>query len=362
MDSTKLKYLFQKHKDKCLVALSIAVTIGIGTGVYFAFFHDKDDKGKNETLFDKNIKLADAIVTGDKSGKVSLLNTESGDELDSLSLGDGKGNTFKFSRSKNLDSVYAYNQKNHTFFEITVNGKQLKKTEIVSVTDALVEFDSFQSDGKNIVFLSPDKKELTHIKDKSSYKKYASTEEISDFLVDKGQLVFATNNFIHSVDLKDEKEKKIEIGDNTTGLFAVKNEIIAYNKFGNGKEDSIVLRLRTDDLYVKEMHKFESNRVEPLVPDGDDETLIYSQKINEKTHPKQVIQVLNNKDKFKKDVRPFQTPNNRKIVDYEKNNSVASKGYVYSKKGTRLEITDIRGEQIVYTLDVPKEFAMPIIK
>ncbi|MEG7882965.1 hypothetical protein [Bacillus paranthracis] len=362
MDRTKMKYLFQKHKDKLLVGLSIAVTIGIGTGVYFVFFHDNETKSKNETLFDKHIKLADTIVTGDKNGKVSLLDTKSGDELDNVSLGDGKGNEFKFARSKNLESVYAYNQKNHTFYEITVNEKQLHKKEIVSVSDALVEFDSFQSDGKNIVFLSKDKKELTHIKDKSTYKKYASTEEVSDFLVDKGQLVFATNSFIHSVDLKNEKEKKIEIGDSTTGLFAVKNEIIAYNKFGNGKEDSIVLRLRADDLYVKEMHKFESNRVEPLVPDGDDETLIYSQKVNEKTHPKQLIQVLNNKDKFKKDVRPFQTPNNRKIVDYEKSNSVASKGYVYSKKGTRLEITDIRGEKIAYTLDVPKEFAMPIIQ
>ncbi|MFJ8531383.1 hypothetical protein [Bacillus sp. NPDC094106] len=362
MNSTKLKYLFQKHKDKCLVALSIAVTIGIGTGAYFIFFHDNDDKGKKETLFDKNIKLADAIITGNKNGKVSLLHTKSGDELDSISLGDSKGNEFKFSRSKNLDSVYAYNKNSHTFYEITVDGKKLKKKEIVSVSDALVEFDTFQSDGKNVVLLSSDRKELTHIKDKSTYKKYVSLEEVGEFLVDKGQLVFSTSNFIHSADLKSEKETKIEIGDNTTGLFAVKNEIIAYNKFGTGKEDSIVLRLKPNDLYVKEMHKLGSNRVEPLVPDGDDETLIYSQKVNEKTHPKQLIQVLNSKDGFRKDVRPFKTPDNRKVVDYDKNNSVASKGYVYSKKGSRLEITDIRGENLAYTLDVSKEFAMPIIK
>ncbi len=347
----------KKNKEKVAIIISILLIVGIITGVYFI---TKKNNSDAHQLIDKNYRLADYIVTGNDIGFVRLLRTKDGKDLSNIDLKKGTDSRYTYSRGKDLDSVYVYGTLENSFYKVTMDKDKLDSKVMVKAKD-IIDFDTFKADGNYVVTLSKDKKILNKISKDGTAKEFKIAEEINDYLITDNTLIYTTTNHIHRINLINDETNKIEIGDKTVGLFSVKGNIIAFNRFGSGKKQSIALKINPKDLYIKNMQKFDSVNIEPITPDSDDEKLSYTEVINADTNPIQSMTILNQKN-INKETANIKLQTKISEIKYTKENSIASKGYMYTHKGNKLEIMDIRSEQLAHTIDVGEIFVTPIIK
>lgn len=355
MSNKNFKYTLEQNKDKILLGASIVGVFIIG----FTVFHivnntKKQDVPQNEeqVVNQDNIR-AEYIIGANDKGEIDLIKVDNKEVVANLDL--KSTDSVIYSRSNNLESMLAYSD--GTFFEVLEEEGKLVQNEVLKL-DAKQSIKEFKFSKDYIVANTGDKLLVFKLSDKSTYM--IDAVNVDSLLVVGERLVFAETNYIHSYDLKTKEEVSIEIGDTTEDLFEINGTVIAFNKFGSGNDKSTILKLKTDDLYISKAHRHDNANVIAVTPDSDDKEISYVDK--KETG-------IKTNSYYKLDLNGTKDVKNRIQLDalsvtgdseFTSDNTVATKGYLYTNKSGKIDIFRLAGEIVDTTLANDKTFFMPI--
>lgn len=359
---SKFNTVYEKHKSKILVALSLLVVAGVSYGVYNIANNQHVDRIEETLPVDKNYVLADYIIAGNDVGLVRLIGVKEGAEINSIDLRSGRDSKYGYSRSNDLTKLYAYGSLENVFYEISQENKKLTLKSFVDLKDKKLKFSDFKIEEDNVVTLTSDRKSFNRIsKIDKSIVPIALTDAVEQWTLLKNQIIYTSGDKIVSIDLKNNSKKQIDIGDTNTGLFCTNGEILAFNKFGSGKNTSIVLKINPSDLYVKNMFKFESSNVMGLPSDSDDSSIYFVDELKDNGEVSQILSNIN-LDKFTKDKVSINSQKKPQDFKYNAINSIGSKGYIYSLVDNKLEILDMRSQMVSYKIELGNSVFLPVLK
>ncbi|MCC0727172.1 hypothetical protein KGF51_12205 [Clostridioides sp. ZZV14-6045] len=352
------KYLFEKNKQKILLAISLLFLFIICITVFL--FIKKNNFNENTTdvqYGDVGIKKAEYILTGTCNGKIDLIKTSNQKVVDSLQLSN-LGNTM-YSRDPNLKKLMVYNNSN--FYSIEEKKGKIIKNNVYKLKDN-IQILNFNFSDNYIVFNSNGVYKTISLKENK--ENYINEREFDNYVVSKDNLIYSKDNFITSLNLKINKvNKTINLGDKTKFISLAKNGLTIFNNFGYDNNKSIILEVNPNTLYINGVYKLDNNKVLPVTQySGDlevyfmdkvekDSALIeshYAVKVDSSTTKTKTTLSNTNKDSDK-------TPNTY--------NTVSAKGYLYSNEDLgELKIFELRSNTLIATINTDKIFFMPILK
>lgn len=352
---SNLKYNLEKNKKNIILAISIILAIAVAIGAFFIFRKGNNNEIPNDTLFDQGIKKADYIFSGDKDGKINLLKTETNEIVQSIEL---NGKDVIYSRDVDLEDIMAFDR--GTFYKIEEKNDTLDKTEVFKTDKTNIK--SFKYSDEYIVGVTDNEVVVVSIDNKKEY--ILDVKDIDAYTVYDNVLIYSKESKITSVNLDTKEENStIDVGDKTESLFVMKDKIIAFNNFGDGKDTSTILRLKPSDLYIDKAYNQDTKDIFGITPDSDDEVIPYVDRINKQDLIKESHYQLNlDAKKDNKKRVSLISPENKERANYSGENTVSTKGYIYSNVSGKLTIFDLRGQAISDTLIINDEFFMPILK
>lgn len=358
----KISKFYENHKGKVMIAVSLLVMAGVGYGVYNIATNKYVDRIEGELPTDKESVLADYIISGNDLGLIRLIGVKDGKELKSIDLNLGKNSKYGYSRSNDLTKLYAYGQGENTFYEISEENKELVSNVFLDLKDNRSEFLEFKIQGDNVVTLTLEKNGFNKISKTNGKSELIPTDDIVEqWVLLENQIIYTAGNKVCSINLKDNSVNKVDIGDFNTGLFYAGGEIIAFNKFGSGKDTSIMLKINPSDLYIKDVFKFESSNVVGLTSDDDDTSIYYTEELKDKEN---ISQLLSNVDLMKLTKNNVSINPKKNVAEFKYNseNTIGSKGYIYSLIDNNLEIIDTRSKEMAYKIELGNSVFVPILR
>lgn len=353
---SNFKYEFEKQKQKIFVGMSVIAIGLVGFGMYSYISNNKNEPTPEpEVLVDKEAKLADYIFTANENGVISLIGVEDKTVKNEITL--ESGDKYIYSRDNDLEKLMAY--KDGTFTEITEVDGSLVKNEIIK-TD-LKDIKTFKFNDDFIVAIGDKDLSVISIKNNTTTKK--AVTDIDSYTVYKEHLIYSTGNSISVLNLLNNEEKVIDVGEKTDAIFVVNNEtIIAYNKFGTGLNKYTLLQLSPSDLFITNAYKHENSNVLPITPDSDDTKVSFIDISKKNNLDMQSLYTLDINEEKNNKKRVSLPTSEEEDLEYLKN-AVATKGYMYTNKENGIEIFDLRGESVKDTVSVnDSTFFMPILK
>lgn len=355
-NKNNFKYTLEQNKQKILLGASIVGVAVISFGVFTMVNNNKNKVTPEDDVYvDTTNVRAEYIIGGNDKGELDLIKVESNEVVKSTKLGTTEN--VIYSRSNDLEKVLAYG--NGTFYEIVEENGDLISKELLKL-EAEQPIKEFKFSDKYIVGNTGDKLIVFKLADKSTYM--IDAKEVDSMVVIDETLVYAETENIHTYNLVTKEDKSIEIGDKTEDLFEINGSVVAFNKFGSGNQKSTILKLKSDDLYIEKAHRHDNEKLSAVTPDSDDKEIPYIDK-TEKTvtinaHYK--LDLNGEKDsKNRVTLEAMSTDNN---VEFNSDNTVSTKGYLYSNKSGKIEIFRLAGEVMDSTVDSNKTFFMPISK
>lgn len=348
-----LKYTLRKNKSKIILTLSILIFIAISLGTYFYISNSKpEETPSGEVYEDEFIKLADYVFLANEKGAVDLLKTSDMTISNNINLGD---NTI-YSRDNNLEYIMAFN--NGVFYKISETDGLIEKEEVFKIEDKNLK--EFKFNSEYIVGFTNDNMIYISLKDKKVNK--TELKDVDTFTLYNSKLIYSKNKDITLLDLKDKKEKTIDVGEKTDLIFITNNDyIMCFNKFGQGLNKYSLLQIKADDLYVEKAYNHDNSKVIPISSDSDDKVVSFIDTVNKDNLTMQSIYSLDvTSEKNNKNRIAIQAKENSDGSEY--GNSISTKGYMYSIKDTGMEIFDFRAESVKVTIPTDKSFFMPILK
>ena len=352
--SNELKYTLKKNKNKILIGIGIVLFVGIGAGSYF--FFNQPEKSLTGLMQNEN-RLAKYIVSGTENGKLSLLDVESEEIKQTLSLPEGE---YIYSINADYDTLYAYDGKTIRAFDLKKDGLT-EKGEISTIEAEGVL--AFQTDGKNIALLSNDGQTLTYQYEKDGETKTETIESVGtvdDFHIHNGILFYSSNTNLYT--FSPTSETSIDLGDQTDVITDFQEQLLVHNRFGSGLHNSILLSLHPDDLKITDLKEMKSETTSLLAFDGDDESFYTSKYVNA-TVPYHELEKWTIRDgKIVKDQEvSVHIPAGENGITYDHETTVASEGYLYTHYLDRIQIYDVRAQKVYKTLKTEEYFAVPVL-
>lgn len=367
-----------KKNDKLLILL--ASLIFIITIIVVIFLVTKKQKPNNDIdLPETDIQVAEMMIVPNNEG-IQLVNME-GTILDKI---DGE---IVFHSNENNDIMYL---KDNSFYTLNIkNDKENKKTILVEnkVLD-VNKADDFRFNDSYIV-------SLTKITDKSKIEKFESKNktktnkdvspiiqpntitassnfynvsfidkktlkevnkiegiELDNFIIHNNYFIYSRGNYVYSFNIDNSKTKELYLGKRISDLEIVKDNIIIFDKFGNGSNKSLILRTN-DDLEVNKASKHDASNIMAIQKDKDEETIVYIE--DDKTP---ILYMLNlDGDRETKKKKSLNLDIQQK---YSQDNTIYAKGYVYTAKDGRLNIIDLKSSTLYKTFDIDANFIYPV--
>lgn len=353
--NNNFKYTLEQNKQKIILGVSIVGLLAISFGVFTMIHHNnKKTTPQDDPLYVDNTNVkAEYIIGGNDKGELDLINVTNNEIVMSNKL--NVTNDVIYSRSNDLEKVLAYG--NSTFFEIEEDNGQLISKELLKL-DTEQPIKSFKFSDKYIVANTGSKLLILKINDNSTYM--IDAKKVDSMVVVEDILVYAETNNIHAYNLNTKKNKTIEIGDKTEALFEINGNVIAFNNFGSGNQKSTILKIKAEDLYIEKAHRHDNENVFAVTPDSDDKEISYID--SNKNNATSYYQLNLNNDKDSKIRISLDTMSNDDDNEFNSNNTVSTKGYLYSNKSGKIEIFRLSGEVLDSTIDSDKTFFMPISK
>lgn len=367
-----------KKNDKLLILL--ASLIFIITIIVVIFLVTKKQKPNNDIdLPETDIQVAEMMIVPNNEG-IQLVNME-GTILDKI---DGE---IVFHSNENNDIMYL---KDNSFYTLNIkNDKENKKTILIEnkVLD-VNKSDDFRFNDSYIV-------SLTKITDKSKIEKFESKNkpktnkdvspiiqpntitassnfynvsfidkktlkevnkiegiELDNFIIHNNYFIYSRGNYVYSFNIDNSKTKELYLGKRISDLEIVKDNIIIFDKFGNGSNKSLILRTN-DDLEVNKASKHDASNIMAIQKDKDEETIVYIE--DDKTP---ILYMLNlDGDRETKKKKSLNLDIQQK---YSQDNTIYAKGYVYTAKDGRLNIIDLKSSTLYKTFDIDANFIYPV--
>jgi hypothetical protein len=360
---SKIGDFYTKHKDALLIGVGIIAIGGVGTGIYQVAHHQPVIAIKDTLPVDESHVLADNILLFNEAGDVKLIGINDGKEMNSTSLKQVDVTHFIYSNAKDFKKLYAYGSTEKKIFEITVADSKVSSKTLVDLKDNTVEISNFKVEGDNVYFVSADGKSVNKVSVKDgSIKNVPLKEAVENWVVTGDYFVYSTPTKLYSVNTADGSSNQIEIGDKTTGLFFANGQVVDFNKFGSGKNTSIMLQINPSDLAIKNMIKFDTANVNGLTNDSEDKSIYVGQLING-TDNKPVQSIGNiDLDKSAKGSIDIPTSKDTTTFTYNQSNTITAKGYIYSLVDKNIEVVDTVSKQVVRTVAIDGQVFMPVMK
>lgn len=360
---SKIGDFYTKNKNAIVVVVGVLAIGGVGAGIYQVAHHQPTIAIKDTLPVDESHVLADNILVGNETGDVKLIGINDGKEINSVSLKQGDNSRFIYSNAKDFKGLYAYGSAEKKIFEITVADNKVTSKVLVDLKDNNTEVSSFKVEGDNVYVVSPDGKSVNKVAVKDgSIKNVPVKEAVENWVVTGDYLVYSTGTKLYSVNTADGSSNQIEIGDKTTGLFFANGQVIDFNKFGSGKNTSIMLQINPSDLIIKNMIKFNTADVNGLTADSEDKSVFLGQVINGADN--KPIQSLDNVDLDKSAMGSVDIPTSKDTTTftYNQSNTITAKGYIYSLVDKKIEVIDTVSDQVVRNVDIDTNVFMPVMK
>lgn len=367
-----------KKNDKLLILL--ASLIFIITIIVVIFLVTKKQKPNNDIdLPETDIQVAEMMIVPNNEG-IQLVNME-GTILDKI---DGE---IVFHSNENNDIMYL---KDNSFYTLNIkNDKENKKTTLVEnkILD-VNKADDFRFNDSYIVSLTKitDESNIEKIEsknkpktnkdvspiiqpntitassnfynvsfiDKKTLKEVNKIEgiELDNFIIHNNYFIYSRGNYVYSFNIDNSKTKELYLGKRISDLEIVKDNIIIFDKFGNGSNKSLILRTN-DDLEVNKASKHDASNIMAIQKDKDEETIVYIE--DDKTP---ILYMLNlDGDRETKKKKSLNLDIQQK---YSQDNTIYAKGYVYTAKDGRLNIIDLKSSTLYKTFDIDANFIYPV--
>lgn len=360
---SKIGDFYNKHKDAVLVGVGILAIGGVGAGIYQVAHHQPTIAIQDTLPVDESHVLADNILLSNEAGDVKLLGINDGKEINSVSLKQVDGTHFIYSNAKDFKKLYAYGSGEKKIFEITVADNKVSSQTLVDLKDNTVEINSFKVEGDNVYFVSVDGKSVNKVSIKDgAIKNVPLKEAVENWVVTGDYFIYSTSTKLYSINTADGSSNQIEIGDKTTGLFFANGQVVDFNKFGSGKNTSIMLQINPSDLTIKNMIKFDTANVNGFANNSEDKSVYLGQVVNgEDNKP---VQKIENIDLEKSAIGSIEIPTSKDTATftYNQGNTITAKGYIYSLVDKNIEVVDTVSKQVVRTVPVDGQLFMPVMK
>lgn len=367
-----------KKNDKLLILL--ASLIFIITIIVVIFLVTKKQKPNNDIdLPETDIQVAEMMIVPNNEG-IQLVDME-GTILDKI---DGE---IVFHSNENNDIMYL---KDNSFYTLNIkNDKENEKTTlvenkvldvnkaddfrfndsyIVSLTKITNEskIEKIESKNKtktnkdispiiqpNTITASSNFYNVSFI-DKKTLKEVNKIEgiELDNFIIHNNYFIYSRGNYVYSFNIDNSKTKELYLGKRISDLEIVKDNIVIFDKFGNGSNKSLILRTN-DDLEVNKASKHDASNIMAIQKDKDEETIVYIE--DDKTP---ILYMLNlDGDRETKKKKSLNLDIQQK---YSQDNTIYAKGYVYTAKDGRLNIIDLKSSTLYKTFDIDANFIYPV--
>lgn len=354
--SSNFKYTFEKNKSKILIGSSAVLFAGIGVGVYF-LFTDHDLFGRDEGKVLDVTHLAEYLVSGDQDGSLSLVEIKTGKTKDTVSLPSG---TYLYTPSNGYDKLYAYDGNTVTSFELK-KGKFVEQGEVakLKVEGAI----RFRADKSGVAVLSNNGQTLTYQyekKGKLKTKEITVQDSIDDFHIDKGVLTYSSNTKLYA--FSPTKETSIDLGETTDTITSYQDQLLIHNRFGSGLKNSILISLNPKNLKISELEETLSAETNLLPFDTDDQVFYTTQYVSS-SKPYHLLNEWKIRDghMVKEKNRMVKIPVKEDGIVYDHQTTVASDGYMYTHFNDRVQIFDIRSQEVSQNVNTDEYFAMPVL-
>lgn len=354
--ASDLKYVVQKNRNKIFTIGAILLFLVVLVGGYF-FLQKKGYLDHVTDIAKTEHQMIQTILSATEKGSISLINTENNEVLDSISLPDG---TYVYQMNKEHNTLYAYN--GSTVYEVKNKKNQLIHSEWVKDLN-VKDYEAIRVDGSNIAILSDKAQSLTfrYVDGKNEQIHQTSVkDEVKAFNVIKDQFIYADNRSVYVFSPK--QSHTMELGEETTSILALKENILLHNQFGKGLQNSILLQVNPDNLQIEELKETKAEGVNVLKSLPSENTVYTTQYIKEET-PYYLLHIWNveNGSLQKDEAMSIRIPVKEDAISYTSENTVVLNGYLYTHDFDFVQIFDTHSQSIVKKVKTSEDFAAPIV-
>lgn len=357
MDFRDLKYKIEANKTKILLVVGIISFILAAIGLFKAFNINFGYSGKYKEETSEKYVLAEGILGANVNGIVNLYNPESGEKLDSKKL---EGETFIYDKDSSLETLIAYDVDENKLYEVKAKGKKILISNSIDVGLKNSNILNFDYENKYFVGLLANKKSFVCknlSKKKESIIDLKLTSDIDSYRIVKNNLLFTSENYIYTVDLTNNKHKKIDIGESSLSIHSLKNKVYIHNAFGYERNKSILLDINPTTLYINNVYQFKDSNVNILETSSNSGKVYYSEEFLTSKDGK-VTQVIKSLDSDMK--KPVSTIKYTGEYSISKLNSYGNLGYIYYHEKDTLKIFSLKSLEEEYSFNLEDDTYMPI--
>lgn len=176
--------------------------------------------------------------------------------------------------------------------------------------------------------------------------------ELDNFIIDNDKFIYSVGNYVYSYNITSNETTELYLGKRISDLSIMNDNIIIYDKFGNGVNKSLLLRTN-DDLKVNKTTKHDASNIIAIQKDVEENNIIYIE--DDKTP---ILYMLNLDGD--REVKKKKSLNLDIKGKYNQENTIYSKGYVYTAKDGKINIIDLKSSTIYKTYDIEANFIYPI--
>lgn len=357
MDRDYFIYNIRKNKDKLILFGSIVLLIIVCLITSFVIFKKDVFKPSTEdnTTSSKYV-LADNIVDVNKEGEIVLYNSSNGKTVDSLSL-DG---SFLIDMSDDFKELYLLNNLTKELHTISVKNSKIKDTvTTLDIEESLDDFISFDYDNGNIALLNNNKKNFIVKANNSTVKEIQNDTEydVDNYRIVENNLIFTSGEYICSSNILsngDNTNLKIHIGEKSSYIHEVSDKVFIHNNFGMDRGISILLDINPSTLYINDVHKY-NVPTNTFASNINDTRLYFNEIITSELENKQMIK-YSYIDDFSEN-GAYSIESNDILSN---SNSYGSLGYVYYKNNDKINVFNIKSNEIDLIIDLKGDFFAPI--
>lgn len=365
-----------KKNDKFFIILASLVLI-VTIVIFIILNINKNNNNDKISLPKDEIEIAELMLVPNKNS-LQLVNME-GNILDIIE-GD-----IKFNVSDTDEVMY---EKNNALYTVEINktindeNDEIFKLSEKEILKSNEKIDSFIFDENYIAILSKTKyinnevvdeeykesNELLEEKeinkdyecynitffDRTTNKKVNTLNNVfvNNMVLNDNHFIYNVSNYLYSFEIKNNKTNELYLGKEISDIDIVNKKIIVFNKFGNSENKSLILQIDSN-LTVDKASKHEASNLIEIQKDINEKNIIYIE--NDKTPLFYMLNLDEDREVKKK------TNLNVNLEGiYNENNTIYSKGYIYTAKDGKLNIIDLKSSTIYKSYDIEASFVYPI--
>ena len=362
----------EKKNDKIkIIIAAIILIIAVAVMIIINIFPNKNDD--KLILPSDEIQLADTMLICN-TDKISLINMD-GTEFDSVEgnihyavnngefLYENNGTFYSIETSKNINedesvsysllsneiattkesvSKFTFNENNIAILSETTYQESEQKEASEKETSSLTEKLPIEGEHSayNITFIDRVTKQIEKLENVF----------IDNCILVKNNFIYSVGQYLYSYDLNTQKTTELYLGKTVSDLCNIDDSIVIFDEFGN--QEGLSLILKTDEsLNVKKATKHESVNISPINMIDTNNNIIF---IEEEENPTFYLLNVDEEREVKK-----KNKLNITLKDFNQENSIYSKGYIYTAKDG-VNVIDLKSSTLYKTLDIDAEFIYPM--